>query len=249
MGAMNSEQGHGRRFRIGEVAALSGVTPRALRLYEARGLLGSPERTESGYRVYGAAELVRAARIRRLRALGMSLEQIAGIVADDADSGVLPDQLELLRDELRRRAALLCGAADEIALLDGTADEAAWRELLAAAERGAELDETTRQLTGDPAGPAALAALFADPGWKERWQPLAQRLRALRDADPDDPEVSELADDIAQLMPRVVLPDEVSPPHRLELFLGRSYGAAQVRCMHLARALLDDANRTKGTSK
>ena len=84
---------HGRRFRIGEVAALSGVTPRALRSYEARGLLGSPERTESGYRAYGAAELVQAVRIRRLRALGMSLEQIAGIVADDADPRVLPDQL------------------------------------------------------------------------------------------------------------------------------------------------------------
>ena len=61
-----------KRHRIGELAALSGVTRRALRLYEARGLLGEPERTESGYRLYGVTELVRAIRIRRLRTLGLS---------------------------------------------------------------------------------------------------------------------------------------------------------------------------------
>jgi DNA-binding transcriptional MerR regulator len=241
---MSNEQSGGRRFRIGELAALSGVTPRALRLYEARGLLAEPQRTESGYRLYGTAELVRAIRIRRLRALGMSLEQIAGVLADDADPGLLPDQLELLRDELRRRAALLAKAADEVSLLVGLGEEAAWRELLAAAEQGAELEDAQR-LAGQAEGPAALAALLADPGWKQRWQPLAQRLHALRDADPDDPQVTALAGEVARLLPRSVLPDEASPPDRLELFLGRRYGAAQVRCLHLARALLDEAPRPR----
>src|SRR5262249_23024062 len=105
--------------------------------------------------------------------------------------------------------------------------------------------EEAQQLPSRAEGPAALAALLADPGWKQRWQPLAQRLRALRDADPDAPEVAALAGEVAQLLPRSVLPDQASPPERLELFLRRRYGAAQVRCMHLARALLDDAARPK----
>src|SRR5262245_21007573 len=119
-----------RLFRIGELAALSGATPRALRLYESRGLLGPAERSESGYRLYGTRELVRAVRIRRLRDLGMSLEQVGGVVADDAAPELLLDQLGLLRDELRRRAAALARAAGEASLFVGAGDEAAWRELL-----------------------------------------------------------------------------------------------------------------------
>src|SRR5262245_52120543 len=245
MSAMSEGQSSGRRFRIGELAAFSGVTPRALRLYEARGLIAPSERSDAGYRVYGTAELVRAIRIRRLRALGMSLEQVAGVLADDADPGSFPVQLELLRDELRRRAAILARAADEVSLMVGVGDEAVWQELLTAAEQGAELSELQR-LADRAEGPATLAALLADPGWKQRWQPLARRLRELRCADLDAPEVATLAGEVARLLPRSALPDEASPPDRFELFLGRRFGAAQVRCLHLARSLLDGAARSNG---
>ena len=39
-------------MKIGEVVERSGVSHKALRLYEARGILPSPRRTVSGYRVY-----------------------------------------------------------------------------------------------------------------------------------------------------------------------------------------------------
>jgi DNA-binding transcriptional MerR regulator len=41
-----------RGLLIGEVAARSGLSRKALRLYEARGILPAPRRTPSGYRVY-----------------------------------------------------------------------------------------------------------------------------------------------------------------------------------------------------
>src|SRR5262249_5211996 len=152
-----------RRYRIGELAALSGATRRALRLYEARGLLGEPERTEAGYRLYGTAELVRAIRIGRLRALGMGLDQLGQIIEDDAGVTALSDQLALLRDDLRRRAALLSRAAADVTLLLGETDEAVWAELLAAAEQGAELDSAELQQRAAQAdGSAALASLLAD---------------------------------------------------------------------------------------
>ncbi|MFE6163953.1 MerR family transcriptional regulator [Streptomyces sp. NPDC056486] len=63
-------------MRIGEAAAAAGTTPRALRLYEARGLLGPPPRTPSGQREYGTAEVARVRVIRDLLALGLTLEDV-----------------------------------------------------------------------------------------------------------------------------------------------------------------------------
>ena len=42
------------RLRIGEVAELLGVTPKAIRHYHKRGLLAEPTRSEGGYRLYTA---------------------------------------------------------------------------------------------------------------------------------------------------------------------------------------------------
>lgn len=63
-------------MRIGEAAAAAGTTPRALRLYEARGLLRPPPRTPSGQREYGPGEVARVRVIRDLLALGLTLEDI-----------------------------------------------------------------------------------------------------------------------------------------------------------------------------
>nr|WP_119295808.1 MerR family transcriptional regulator [Streptomyces sp. YIM 130001] len=63
-------------MRIGEAAVAVGATPRALRLYEARGLLPPPPRTTSGQRKYGPAELARIRVIRDLLALGLTLEDV-----------------------------------------------------------------------------------------------------------------------------------------------------------------------------
>ena len=63
-------------MRIGEAAAAAGTTPRALRLYEARGLLRPPPRTPSGQREYGSAEVARVRVIRSLLALGLTLEDL-----------------------------------------------------------------------------------------------------------------------------------------------------------------------------
>ncbi|XVQ06991.1 MerR family transcriptional regulator [Spirillospora sp. CA-255316] len=63
-------------MRIGDVAAAAGTTPRALRFYEQRGLLPPPPRTASGQRRYGPGEVARIRIIRRLLALGLTVEDI-----------------------------------------------------------------------------------------------------------------------------------------------------------------------------
>ncbi len=69
-----------RSLRIGEVAALLGVTQKTIRHYHRVGLLAEPERSPGGYRLYGARDLQRLLRIRRLQALGLSLAQIAQVL-------------------------------------------------------------------------------------------------------------------------------------------------------------------------
>ncbi|MFD0692130.1 MerR family transcriptional regulator [Actinomadura fibrosa] len=64
-------------MRIGDAAAAAGTTPRALRFYEQRGLLPPPPRTASGQRRYGPAEIARVRVVRRLLALGLTVEDVA----------------------------------------------------------------------------------------------------------------------------------------------------------------------------
>lgn len=67
-------------MRIGELARRTGTTPKALRLYEARGLLGTVARTGS-YRQYGEADVARVQLIRQALALGFRLAELDGLDA------------------------------------------------------------------------------------------------------------------------------------------------------------------------
>jgi DNA-binding transcriptional MerR regulator len=62
-----------------EAARRLGVSAKALRLYEQRGLL-RPARSAAGWRAYGPAEMGRAAEIAALRALGLSLAGAARVL-------------------------------------------------------------------------------------------------------------------------------------------------------------------------
>lgn len=58
----------------------TGLSQKAIRLYETRGLLPAPERTEAGYRTYSQHDLGVLRFIRRARSLGLRLEEIKQII-------------------------------------------------------------------------------------------------------------------------------------------------------------------------
>ncbi len=95
-------------MRIGELAALTGCTPKALRLYEAHGLLGTVARRGS-YRSYGPEDVQRVQWIRQALALGFRLAALQPLRAIDTAAGAAA-VLELIQS--RRRAI-----ADELAQL------------------------------------------------------------------------------------------------------------------------------------
>jgi DNA-binding transcriptional MerR regulator len=70
-------------LRIGELAELTGTTPRTIRYYEEIGLLASAGERELGkHRCYTQADVERVQEILRLRdLLGLSLEQLLQLLA------------------------------------------------------------------------------------------------------------------------------------------------------------------------
>ncbi len=68
-------------LRVGELAKRTGLSVRTLHYYDEIGLLKAPRRANSGYRLYGDAEITRLQQIASLRQLGFSLEEIREILA------------------------------------------------------------------------------------------------------------------------------------------------------------------------
>jgi MerR family transcriptional regulator, copper efflux regulator len=78
-----------RAMKIGALASLSGLPVKTLRYYEDLGLLPAIGRTEGGYRLFGDQSLRRLEFIRRLKTLGLSLEEIQSCLTVH-DAGELP---------------------------------------------------------------------------------------------------------------------------------------------------------------
>ncbi len=66
-------------MRIGELAEITGLSRQTLRYYERLGLL-VPARSANGYRSYGEAHVETLAFIKRLKRLGIRLEEIKEIL-------------------------------------------------------------------------------------------------------------------------------------------------------------------------
>ncbi len=88
-------------LRIGQLAAQVDMTVKAIRYYEAFGLLDPPQRAPNGYRAYPPAATGQLQFIRRAKQLGLSLEEIKRLfeTAKAGESGALRTQVGELLDE------------------------------------------------------------------------------------------------------------------------------------------------------
>lgn len=99
-----------------ECASRTGLTVRALRVYEREGLI-DPPRSAKGWRRYGAAELTRLNTIVILKSLGLTLQQIKKVLSENP-----PTLLRLLQVQAQ-----------------------SWKDKRAAADRALELVEAARE--------------------------------------------------------------------------------------------------------
>jgi MerR family transcriptional regulator, thiopeptide resistance regulator len=96
-------------LRIGEVAERSGVSAKALRLYERHGLLRPSSHSPSGYRLYGVDALARLMQIVILKRSGFALREIATLLQADAGAAthLLQRRIAALEQEAQRREQVL----------------------------------------------------------------------------------------------------------------------------------------------
>ncbi len=105
---------------VGEVAELAGVSVRTLHHYDELGLVVPSARSDAGYRLYDHADLERLQEVLALRALGLSLAEVAAVLDDPTHDRVqvLRDQAKRLRDQQDRLADLLDAVEEAIAAHD-----------------------------------------------------------------------------------------------------------------------------------
>ncbi len=85
---------------VGEVAERFGITVRTLHHYDRIGLLTPARRTASGYRVYAPGDLTRLSQVIVYRRLGLSLDEIARLLADGNEVSHLKRQRERVMSQL-----------------------------------------------------------------------------------------------------------------------------------------------------
>jgi DNA-binding transcriptional MerR regulator len=95
-----------KSLRIGEVAELTGTTPRTIRYYEEIGLLPSSlDRGQGKHRAYTEADVERLREIIRLRdLLGLSLEELSTLLEAETARALIRREIQQTEDpaEIRR---------------------------------------------------------------------------------------------------------------------------------------------------
>ena len=95
-------------LRVGQLARRTGLSVRTLHYYDEIGLLIPPRRAESGYRLYGDAEITRLQQIASLRQLGFGLDEIREILARPGTSveDVIQLHLERINEQIEEMQRL-----------------------------------------------------------------------------------------------------------------------------------------------
>jgi len=195
---------------IREVVRRTGLTSRALRFYEGRGLL-APLRTNKGRRLYGTAALERINQIVALKRAGLTLAQIQRLTARrPLDLAALVEaQLEALaarEAELAEAKALLLSVKSRIDRGEPV-DAATFCSLIRNGDLVME-NEKWRALAEREATEAEMADWRANPppeGFDQeavsrQWRDLGARIEAALPLDPASPQALALHDEWQALL-------------------------------------------------
>lgn len=184
---------------ITEVCRRTGLSARALRFYESRGLL-TAQRSAAGQRRYGAAELARLHQITALKAAGFGLARIGELLgADGIDlAAVISAQLAHLEAERRDldaasrslKAAQAALAAGRLPDLDSfcdlikqgartMTDQAAWKTVVDRYYTPGEQAHWREKKLG-----MSMPAAFDPDAYQQQWADLGERIDAALPMDP-----------------------------------------------------------------
>lgn len=87
-------------YVISVAAALSGMHPQTLRIYEKKGLL-FPERTIGGSRRYSQRDIETLQRIQALTMEGLNLEGIKRVLELEREIEILKEEMQQLKEQMQ----------------------------------------------------------------------------------------------------------------------------------------------------
>ncbi|CAG7615692.1 MerR family transcriptional regulator [Paenibacillus allorhizosphaerae] len=98
-----------RKWKVGDLAKLTGLTVRTLRFYDQIGLFSPSDQTESGHRLYNESDISRLQQILSLKELGLSLEEVKSVLAGEQYSPleIVTLQMERIKEQMKLQHKLL----------------------------------------------------------------------------------------------------------------------------------------------
>jgi DNA-binding transcriptional MerR regulator len=97
-----------RELRIGQVAELTGTTPRTIRYYEEIGLLPGPDRAPGSHRLYDEGDVERLRELLSLKELlGVSLDELRELVAAENARAALRREWDSGVEDPERRGQII----------------------------------------------------------------------------------------------------------------------------------------------
>lgn len=112
---------------MGEVAEAAGVNKETLRYYERRGLLGRPDRSPGGHRLYDEQAVVTLRVIKAAQRLGFTLEEVADLIEAGRrrgrNSGLQARATEKLAEVETKIADLVLIRDNLVAAIDAGCDD------------------------------------------------------------------------------------------------------------------------------
>jgi DNA-binding transcriptional MerR regulator len=181
-------------LKVSDLARKTGVSVRTLHYYDEIGLLAPSQHTESGHRLYGAADVARLQQIKSLRQLGFSLEEIRDCLgrSDFSPQRVLRLHLSRLREQMALEQQL-CHRLKALATQLGSAEAVSVEAFLQAIEVMTMMEklytpEQVKQFAeiAQQVGPEEIRAV------EQAWLVLMAEVRANRDLDPASPHAQAL---------------------------------------------------------
>jgi len=184
-------------WKVGELAKRTGVSVRALHHYDEIGLLSPSLRSESGYRLYAEADVIRLQQIRSLRSLGFSLDESRVFLQrpDVTPDRVLRLHIDHLKEQIEMQQSL-CDRLERVAQRWRSDEKVPTEEFLHIIEVTNMFDKyfTPEQMEeikqrGEVVGQARIQEVEAE------WPQLIALVKAEIDkgTDPADERVQELA--------------------------------------------------------
>lgn len=98
-----------RYWKVGELAAITGLTVRTLRFYDQIGLFSPSAQTKSGHRQYDASDLSRLQQIVSLKEMGLSLDEVKSLLLNEQISPleIVNLQIEKIKEQISLKQTLL----------------------------------------------------------------------------------------------------------------------------------------------